>query len=232
MAGSSPRRLAAALAARVQRQHHAARQLPQARENSGKAFGVVGVGRSVYRGHEILPLLQAEFLCTLTAHWPTREQPHAVGHDVADVVNARGNPLRGQLTHRNLRGREKPRGQMIGHNAVDFFGHPAIEAAQSRLDVGHANVQLRRGQRPGHGRVRIAVNNHRVGLYFAIRVRWRSASPRFVRVRARADAQMPVGRRDVQLAKEYVRHVIVIVSARVYEELFVFLSQFRAEAPP
>ena len=49
-------------------------------------------------------------------------------------------------------------------DAVELLGHRAVEGAHAGLDVGDRDPRLRRGERAGERRVRVAVDEHRVGL--------------------------------------------------------------------
>jgi len=51
---------------------------------------------------------------------------------------------------------------MIRCDTIEFFRHSAVEAAQTRLNVGHANLKLGRRQRSGYGGVGIAIHDDRV----------------------------------------------------------------------
>ncbi len=53
---------------------------------------------------------------------------------------------------------------MVGHHAVDLLGHASIEASEPSLNVAEANAALRRRERTGEGRVRVAIHEHGVGL--------------------------------------------------------------------
>lgn len=48
-------------------------------------------------------------------------------------------------------------------------------------------------------------------------------------MRAGTDAEVPIGRRDAQLAEEHIRHIVVIVLAGMNKKLSVLLAQFCAQ---
>ncbi len=53
---------------------------------------------------------------------------------------------------------------MVGHDPVDLLGHRSIEGPKTSLDVGHREVELRGGEGPGEGRVRVAVHKDTSGF--------------------------------------------------------------------
>ena len=81
---------------------------------------------------------------------------------VADEVDAVGHALGREVGDGGRRRREQPAREVVGHDAVDLLGHPPVEAAQAGLDVRDGDAELRRGERPGERRVRVAVDEHRV----------------------------------------------------------------------
>ena len=51
---------------------------------------------------------------------------------------------------------------MIGHAAVDLFGHRQVERPQPRLDVGQSDVELGCCQRSGEGAVGVPEHHHHI----------------------------------------------------------------------
>ena len=96
-----------------------------------------------------------------------REHARDVDHDVTDDLDGARHRLAREVARRDLRRREQQRAQMVGDDAVDLLGHRAIEGAHPRLDVGDRNLRLGRREGAGEGRVRVAVDEHRVGRLVA-----------------------------------------------------------------
>ena len=90
-------------------------------------------------------------------------QAQRVHHDIANHVHTLTNSFLRELLSRDLGRREQPRGQMIGQDAVDLFGHAPVEASKPGLHVGHGDVQLRSRQRPGQRGVGVSVDDDGVG---------------------------------------------------------------------
>ncbi len=65
-----------------------------------------------------------------------------VVHHVADDVDAGRDAFAGEVGTGLLVGAEKQIGDGVGENAVDFFGHPTVERAHTRLDVRDRKMQL------------------------------------------------------------------------------------------
>ena len=111
---------------------------------------------------------------------------------------------------------------MIGDDAVELLGHRAIERAHARLDVRHRDAGLGGGERAGERRVRVAVDEHRVGPLVAQQLAERAEhAARLLGVRAAAERQLDLGRRHVELAHEDRRELVVVVLAGVDEQLVV-----------
>jgi len=51
--------------------------------------------------------------------------------------------LCGEVVHGDLAGAEQQVGELVRHNPVDLFRHPAIEASQARLNMSNGNMKLR-----------------------------------------------------------------------------------------
>ncbi len=111
---------------------------------------------------------------------------------------------------------EQQRRQMIGDAAVDFFRLGAAERPQASLDMEHGNVQLRRDQCGGQGRIGVAVNKKSVGpVGGQNRFQRDQHAPGHIAVAAAADAQVVIGRRQAKLTEEHVGHAVVEMLTRV-----------------
>src|SRR5277367_1365898 len=80
-----------------------------------------------------------------------------IDHDVADEVDAFAGPaFFEQMLDGIFFGDEEIVSKGIGENAIDFFGHGAIEAAKSGFDVSYGNAEFYGGQGNGNGGVDVA----------------------------------------------------------------------------
>ena len=92
---------------------------------------------------------------------------------------------------------------MVGHHPVDLLGHAAVEGAHSRLDVGDCDPIQGGGQRPGQGRVGVAVDKHGVGLRLGQeRSQTLEHAGALLGVGAAVDAQVVIGFGKSQLIEE------------------------------
>ena len=117
---------------------------------------------------------------------------------------------------------------MVGDDAVDLFGHLAVEGAQAGFDMGHRDVQLAGGQGAGEGGIGVAVNHQPVRLGFEEDFfdRFQHASG-LGAMAAGADAEV-VGGLGIQFLEENVGHVLVVMLAGVDED---FLTAGRLPKP-
>ena len=92
--------------------------------------------------------------------------------------------------------------------------------AQPGLDVADRNAGLRGRQRRRHRRVRVAVDERRVGPEIVEAALHADEDlGGLLRVRARTDAEVHVGLGQAQLTEDGVRHVHVVVLPRVHDVL-------------
>ena len=144
------------------KQHRSvSRQQRQRLQQLGERFRVIDVGGPVQRRDRV----------------PTRREPVAAGrgqrarggqgddervdHHIPDELHPRGGQaFLMQIRQGVARRCEEQIGQMIGHDAVELFGHRAVTAPQARFHVTDGYAQLRRHQRGGHGRVHVAIDQH------------------------------------------------------------------------
>ena len=126
---------------------------------------------------------------------------------------------------------EQQIGAMVGEDAVQLLRHRAVEAAQSGLDVRQWQAELRRCQRAGKRRVRIAVDQHALGSLFQQHLLDALQHPSdLAGVAIRADAEVVVGRGNVELGEEDVGKQRVVVLAGVDEDFVVAACAARATA--
>jgi len=130
-----------------------------------------------------------------------------IGHALATQVGAGGGS-----------GREQPARDAVRQDAVDLFGHGHVEAAQTRLNVRHRNVQFGRSQRTGQGGVGVAIDQHGVGFFgqqdfFNLFEHAARHGP----MPAAMNVQKVVGLVHAQLVKEDIGHVGVKVLAGVHK---------------
>jgi len=116
-------------------------------------------------------------------------------------------------------GDEEIVGDSIGEDSVDFFGHGAIEAAETGFDVGDGDAEFDGGERNGDGGIDVADDEDEIGLAFE--ENGLNALQDFCGlrgVRAGADFEIDVWRRNAHLAKENVGKFFVVVLAGVNED--------------
>ena len=117
-------------------------------------------------------------------------------------------------------GHEEQAGEAVDEHPVQLLRHGAVEGAQAGLDVGDGHEQLSRCQSARERRVRVAVDQHGVGLLLddgRLDPRQHLAGLLAVRPRARLE---PVGRRrQLELVEEDGRELGVVVLPRVQHDL-------------
>ena len=116
---------------------------------------------------------------------------------------------------------------MVGDDAVELLGHRAVERAHAGLDVRDRDPRLRRGERARERRVRVAVDEHRVGPLVAQQRRRarRACAPVCSVFEPPPSPQLDVRRGHVELAHEDRRQLVVVVLAGVHEQLLVACAQ-------
>jgi len=114
---------------------------------------------------------------------------------------------------------EEEGGHMVGEYPVDLLWHSPVEAAQSRLHVGHRDVQLGRGQRAGERAVGVAVDHDQVGLLLEKYLLCPFKHlPGLGGMGARSDTEMIVRRLQTKLIEEDLGHLVVVVLASVDQD--------------
>jgi hypothetical protein len=158
------------------------------------------------------------------------EEAGGVDHDVADDPHAVADALGGKIARGHLRGAEQQFGEVVDHHPIDFLGHRTVERAQPGLDMHDRDAELGGSEPSGERGVGVPVDQYRIGLpldeELLEQAEHRSGHPS---VRARADAERVIGRGYAELLEEDVGHSVVVVLARVHEDLLVAFAQRLAD---
>jgi len=143
-------------------------------------------------------------------------------HPRGDCRRSRADPLREEIRQGIGRRAEQQRQDVVDEHAVHLIRHAAIAAREAGLHVRGGHVKLRRRERAGERRVRVAVDEHpvRPGVLLQDRplhgVEHRATFPAMA---ATTDAEVPHGCRDAKFLKEHVRHAGAVVLAGVDDPL-------------
>ena len=189
-----------------------AQELPERRR-------VIDIRRTVQRHQRVRRL--EHVVGALNAAGGRQQPDERVDHDVADtedfvVVDA----LADQVQVAIFRRREEEVGELVGHEAIDLFGHRAIEGAKPGFDVSDAHVQLGADERRGHRGIDVAVDEHEIRLPFQHdRFEARHDFSRLGGVRPGAHREIDVRLGNPELLEEDVRHERVVVLAGVDDRL-------------
>jgi len=119
-------------------------------EEFGKLFGGIYVGWTVEREHtETLPIgavLQAKVFPDgrFLSDW--KKVAERIDHDVADEIDGlAGAAFFEEMADGVFFGDEEIVCERVGEDAIDFFGHGAIETAEAGLYVCNGNAKLHCG---------------------------------------------------------------------------------------
>jgi hypothetical protein len=138
--------------------------------------------------------------------------------DVADPLAL--DPLAPQVLLARGLAHQQQVAEGVRHQPVDLLRHPAVERAEPRLDVGHRDPELHRGERAGHRRVHVADHHHGGGTGRGreqVLLVGGQDPRRLLPVRPGAHAQRHLGLSDPQIAEEDARHPLVVVLPGVDE---------------
>src|SRR5580693_10782684 len=116
-------------------------------------------------------------------------------------------------------GDEEIVGQGIGQDAIDFFGHTAVEAAEAGFDVGNGNAELYGGKRNSDRGIDVANDKNEIGLM--LEQDGLDALEDFGGlhgVGTGADFQIDARRWDAHLAEENVGEGGVVMLTSVHED--------------
>ena len=195
--------------------------MPRARDDVAQSGEVVDVGRAMHGDQDEPARVQAE---------PGRERPgprlrqksyEGVDHDVAHEGDLLGGQALAQEVGVGVGGRrEQQVGDVVGHHAVDLFGHGAVERAQAGLEVGDADLQLGAHEGAGQRRVDVAGHDDPVGPPVGDhRLEGDHDPGRLLGVVGTAHVQVDVGVGESELVEEHARHLAIVVLARVDQKL-------------
>lgn len=149
-----------------------------------------------------------------------RQLEARVEHHVADDVHAVRDRLRLEIANGGLGRAEEERREAVGDDPVQLLRHLPVERTQPRFHVRDGDSQLRRRERAGERRVRIAVDEHAVRLLVEHGALDPREHPRrLLRVRPRAGLEPVGGRREPELVEEDLRELPVVVLAGVQHDL-------------
>jgi hypothetical protein len=149
-----------------------------------------------------------------------QEMAKGIDHDVADKMDgfARAAFFE-ELNDSIFFGDEEIVGDGIGEDAVDFFGHGAIETAETGFDVSDGNAEFYRGKGDGDGGIDVADDEYKVGLAFEENGFDTPQDFGGLRsVGAGADFEIDMGGGDAHLAEENVGKLFVVVLTRMDED--------------
>ena len=193
-------------------------------EELSELFGGVDVRRAMERENaEAAPagaILEAEVGSNGGLLGDGQEVAEGIDHYVANEMDgfARAAFLE-ELADGIFFGDEEIVGDGIGEDAIDFFGHGAIEAAETGFDVSDGNAEFYGGERDGNGGIDVADDEDEIGLAFEEDGLDTLQDFGGLRgVRAGADFEIDVGRGNAHLAKENVGEFFVVVLAGVDED--------------
>ena len=215
------------LGSRVQREDHALGQALDQLHEAREALGDVHVAGAVRREHQIGARREPARLEDRRALLgDVAKGERDVGHDVADQVRLAGGGLAAQVLHRGRSRAQQEVARVIGQHAVELLWHRAVERAHAGLDVPDRDAVLGSGERTGERGVRVAVDERQVRLELGqYRLQREQHARGLLGVRARADAQLTIRRGHAELVEEDLGELVVIVLARVHDQLLVLLAQ-------
>ena len=141
-----------------------------------------------------------------------------IDHHVAHAMNALPDPLFPEVGDRCGRRAQEQTRHVIRQSPIDLLRHAHVEATKTRLDVGHGDIQLGRGEGPCERGVRVTHHDHDGGLpaqHLVFERRQHSAHGRAVG--PGTEAQVRIGLGYAQLIEELLRHPCVVVLTGVNE---------------
>ena len=173
------------------------------------------------RDEGVAALLRAVARPDLACAGLALEPAKRVNHRVPDVVDAGGIDALGlEVVVRLGAVREEDVREPVGEHAVLLLRHRPVAGAEPRLDVGDADPELGGRERAGQRRVHVAAHDDELGALFeqhALEGDEREAG--LLPVRAGPDPEEAVRPREAEVVEDLRRHALVVVLARVDDEL-------------
>jgi len=138
-------------------------------------------------------------------------------HDVADEADALGRrAFAPEIDVGVAATGEQQVGNGVRGHAVDLFGHGAVAAAQSGLDMRHADAEFDGHQRPGQGRVDVADDDEPIGPLALQQLAQRQHGPgRLFGMGPRSDAEEIIRPGHAEIGEKHVGHQRVVMLARM-----------------
>lgn len=192
-------------------------ELDERGENFAKALRVVGIFGAMNRGEDVLPGLKLQSFqdaCVLFREIAVEE--NGVVHDITDAMHAALDSFVMEIFVGGLGGCEEQSGDVVCEDAIDFLGHAAIEGAETGFNVSDGNVKFCGGEGSGESGVGIAIDEDEIGLI--LRENLLDGFEHFAGLRAvgaGTDAEIVIGRGDLQLFEKDAGHVVVVMLAGV-----------------
>lgn len=195
-------------------------ELGERGENFAKALRVVGIFRAMDCGEDELLGLKLQILQDARVFFrEVAVEEDRVIHDVAHAMHAALDAFVVEIFVGGFSGREKEQRDVVGEDAIDFLGHAAIEGAETGFDMGDGNVEFYGGEGSGESGIGVAIDEDEIGL--VLREDLLDGFEHFAglgAVGAGTDAEIVIGRGDLQLFEENAGHVVVVMLARVDED--------------
>lgn len=121
-----------------------------------------------------------------------------------------------QITYCSIGGSETNGRKLVTNNTIDLLRHSHIERAKARFNVKYGHMMLRSSHRSGQGRISVAIKHNAIKsvgrqhlLYTLDHLSSLNA------VSTRTDSQIVRWGRYAQFAEKHLRHICVIMLARV-----------------
>jgi len=108
---------------------------------------------------------------------------------------------------------------VVGEQAVDLLGHAQVTGADPRLHVGNRDMQFNGGQRRRQSGINISHHDYQVRLpgqqHF---LKLDHDLPGLPGMAAGAYAKVDIRRRQIEVLKEDLRHLVIVMLAGVDEQ--------------
>jgi len=206
--------------ARMRREDHGLVAGAEGQQDGFERGRLVGVRRAVSGGQHIAAGPHPESCEHGLLAGGRQNRYGEVEHDVADLRHAGDDAFGRQVGHGGVGRAEQQAREMVRQHTIDLFGHAPVEGAQARFDVRDGHVQLGRGERPGEGRVRVAVDQDEPRTHTCDGVGYaRQHGRRLACVAVGADPELDVGARQGELFVEHAGELMVVVLAGVEQDL-------------